>query len=89
MASAPIRVPEETHAEVQAAARLLDCSSGELLRRAWQAYRGTPEFQDDFRFAQKAFASGDLGVIAERLRERGEQRAAQRAAGIRESRSEG
>lgn len=89
MASSPIRVPEEIHAEVQAASRLLDCSSGELVRRAWEAYRDTPEFQDDFRFAQKAFASGDLGEIAERLRERGEQRAARRAAAIRESRSKG
>ena len=79
MSSIPMRVPEDVHSEVQAAARLLDRSPGELLRQAWEVYRKTPEFREDFTAAQKAFASGDVAAIAARLEERGQERAARRA----------
>lgn len=83
-----MRVPKDLHAEVVTAARMLDRTPGELLRRAWEFYRRTPEFRDDFTFAQKAFASGDLKAIAARLQERGQERAARRAAAVRESRAD-
>jgi len=81
-----MRVPDEVHSEVQVAARLLDRTTGDLLTRAWELYRQTPEFQDDFTFAQKAFATGDLKAIAARLDERAHARAAARAAAVREGR---
>lgn len=81
-----VRVPDEVHSEVNAAARLLDRTPGELLKLAWDAYRQTPEFQDDFTFAQKAFATGDLKTIAARLDEHAQERAARRAAAVREGR---
>jgi hypothetical protein len=80
MASQPVRVPDEVHEEVQNAARLLGCTSGELLARAWLAYRQSPEFREQFGFFQKAFAKGDIDAITERLRNQAVNRAADRAA---------
>jgi len=81
-----LRVPDQVHSEVTTVARLFDQTPGELLRRAWDAYRQTAEFQDDFAFAQKAFATGDLETIAGRLDERAHERARRRAAAVREGR---
>ena len=80
-----MRVPGDLHAEVVTAAHMLDRTPGELLQRAWELYRQTPEFHEDFTFAQRAFASGDLKVIAARLQERGQERASRRAAMARGS----
>ncbi|MGQ0826439.1 MAG: hypothetical protein ACT4OX_15650 [Actinomycetota bacterium] len=83
MASQPVRVPNEVYEEVQNAARLFDCTPGELFARAWESYRESPEFRDDFHTFQKAFASGDIDVVTQRLRERRTQRAADRSASSR------
>jgi hypothetical protein len=87
MTSKTVRVPEHVYAEVSGAAHLLDCAPGELLQRAWLAYRASPEFTEDFTFAQKAFAVGDLDAIAARLEEQRQERARRRAARARELRS--
>jgi hypothetical protein len=83
MASQPVRVPDEVHEEVQNAARLLGCTAGELLARAWLAYRESPEFRDEFAFFQKAFSKGDIDAITERLRSQAVTRAADRAVASR------
>jgi hypothetical protein len=83
MATQPVRVPDEVHEEVQNAARLLGCTSGELLARAWLAYRQSPEFREEFAFFQKAFSAGDLDAVTEHLRGLGTARAADRAAASR------
>lgn len=75
MATNPIRVPESVHNEVHAAARLLGCNAAELLARAWEAYRQSPEFISDFELAQKALSVGDLDAVAHRLSERAAERA--------------
>lgn len=82
-----MRVPDDVRSEVQAAARLLDQTPGELLRQAWEVYRQTPEFHEDFAFAQKAFAGGDLTAIAARLEERAQERASRRAGAVRGARA--
>jgi len=83
MATQPVRVPDEVHEEVQNAARLLGCTSGELLARAWLAYRESPEFREEFASFQKAFATGDLDAVTGRLRAHASARAADRAAASR------
>lgn len=88
MPTQPVRVPDGVHSEVQAAARVMGCTPAELLERAWEQYRATPEFRDDFAFAQKAFQVGDLEGLANRLQERGEARAAERAARVRSLRGD-
>lgn len=87
MATRPTRVPDVVHQEVQAAARMLGRSPGELLERAWLAYRQSPEFRDDFTRAQKAFATGDLDRVSGFLAERGRERARARADGVQAQRS--
>lgn len=87
MATRPTRVPEDVHQELQAAARILGRSPGELLERAWHAYRQSHEFRDDFTLAQKAFASGDLDRVSGFLAERGRDRARSRAEGVQALRS--
>jgi hypothetical protein len=82
MATNPIRVPEDVHLEVLAAARLIGCNASELMERAWNLYRQTPEFVADFELAQKAFSVGDLNAIASRLNEQAADRARQRAAAV-------
>lgn len=79
MATQPVRVPDEVHEEVQNAARLLGCTSGELLARAWLAFRQSPEFREEFTFFQKAFSAGDLDAVTEHLRRLGVTRASDRA----------
>jgi hypothetical protein len=82
-----MRVPEDVHHEVQSAARLLGCPPAELLERAWSSYRQSLEFKEDFSFAQKALAIGDLDAITARLQERSRERAERRAAVARSSRT--
>lgn len=79
MASQPVRVPDNVYEELQNAARLMDCTPGELLERAWSSYRQTPEFTEDFTAFQKAFAKGDIDAVTERLRTASAERAARRA----------
>jgi hypothetical protein len=88
MATNPVRVPSDVHAEVQAASRLMGCTAPELLERAWRLYRETAEFKGDFEHAQKAFAVGDVDAVATRLYERGMSRAHDRAAAVRGLRRE-
>ncbi len=71
------------YTEVQAAAHLLGCNAAELLERAWNAYRQTPDFREDFEHAQKAISVGDLDSIASRLQERSAARAKQRAEAVK------
>ena len=79
MATNPIRVPESVRSEVHTAARLLGCNAAELLARAWEAYRQSPEFVSEFEFAQKALSVGDVDAVAHRLHEQAAQRAKRRA----------
>jgi hypothetical protein len=83
MATNPIRVPESTHSEVHAAARLLGCNAAELLSRAWEAYRQSSEFLGDFEYAQKALSVGDIDAVAHRLNEQAAQRAHRRAESVK------
>ena len=83
MPTNPTRIPDQTHREVSATARLLGCTPGELLQRAWDCYRQTPEFKEDFTVAQKAFQTADLDFLARHLDERASQRASSRAAAVR------
>ncbi len=65
MPSQPVRVPHNVYEELQNAARLMDCTPGELLDRAWSSYRQTPEFTEDFTAFQKAFAKGDIDAVSD------------------------
>ena len=82
MATNPIRVPESVHGEVHAAARLLGCNAADLLARAWEAYRQSPEFRSEFEFAQEALSVGDIDAVAHRLHEQAAQRAKSRASAV-------
>lgn len=75
MATNPIRVPDTVHGEVHTAARLLGCNAADLLARAWEAYRQSPEFVSEFEFAQKALSVGDIDAVSVRLHEQAAQRA--------------
>ena len=70
MGSQPVRVASEVYEEVQQTAQLLGCSSGELLAKAWDVYRQSPEFQKDFTDFQQLVRSGDFAAVTQRLRER-------------------
>jgi hypothetical protein len=83
MSSTPVRIPDTTTTEIQATARLFGVTPGELIERAWAAYRATPQFRDDFQWFQKAVSVGDVNAIATRLEERRHQAAASKAAKIR------
>jgi len=83
MATNPVRVPETVHNEVHTAARLLGCNAAELLERAWQSFRQSPEFLNDFEQAQKAFSVGDLDHVASRLYEQSAHRAKRRADAVK------
>jgi hypothetical protein len=85
--SAPVRVPDDLYREVQGAARLLGCTPGELLERAWDAYRAGPELKGDFELAQKALQSGDVGLLADHYRERRHSRARSKVEKVDRSRS--
>jgi hypothetical protein len=85
--SVPVRVPEEIYEQVNAVSRVLGCTPGELLQRSWEAYRATPQFKETFELAQKAFAVGDLGVLADHYRSARYERAAAKAATARKGRS--
>lgn len=89
MATNPIRVPESVHSEVHAAARLLGCTAAELLARAWEAYRQSPEFVAEFEYAQKALSVGDIDAVAHRLHEQARERARRRAASVKALRRKG
>lgn len=89
MATNPVRVPASVHNEVHTAARLLGCNAAELLARAWEAYRQSPEFVAEFEFAQKAFSVGDLDAVAFRLHEQATERARRRADAVKDLRREG
>jgi len=80
--TSPVRVPEAVHNEVNAAARLLGCNAAELLERAWQSFRQSPEFVAEFELARKAFSVGDLDVVASRLYEQSTDRARRRAQAV-------
>ncbi|MFP5325998.1 MAG: hypothetical protein ACLGHT_00780 [Acidimicrobiia bacterium] len=88
MATNPIRVPESVHGEVHAAARLLGCNAAELLARAWEAYRESPEFVAEFEYAQKALSVGDIDAVAHRLHEQATERARRRADAVKALRRE-
>ena len=60
-----------------------DAYDNQLLARAWLAYRESPEFREEFASFQKAFATGDLDAVTERLRAHASARAADRAAASR------
>lgn len=79
VATNPVRVPEDVHGEVLVAARLLGCNAAELLERAWQSFRQSPEFIGEFESARKAFAAGDLDSVASRLAGQSTERARRRA----------
>jgi hypothetical protein len=49
--------------------------SGELLERAWDAYRAGPAFKGDFEYAQKALRTGEMARLAEHYRDRRRSRA--------------
>jgi hypothetical protein len=83
MATNPVRVPEVVHSEVHTAARLLGCNAAELLERAWNSYRQSPEFVADFEVAQKAFSVGDLDLVASRLHDQAADRARRRADAVK------
>lgn len=83
MTTTPIRVPESVHSEVHTAARLLGSNAAQLLARAWEAYRQSPEFVSEFEFAQKALSVGDFDAVAHRLDEQAAQRAKRRADAVR------
>ncbi len=83
MATNPIRVPELVHSEVHTAARVLGCNAAELLSRAWEAYRHSPEFRTEFEFAQKALSVGDIDAVAHRLHEQSTERAGRRAEAVK------
>jgi len=89
MATNPVRVPNAVHGEIHAAARLLGCNASELLERAWQSFRESPEFVAEFELAQKAFSVGDLDLVASRLYEQSSQRAKRRADSVSALRREG
>jgi len=82
MATKVIRAPEAVHSEVHAAARVLGCNPSELLERAWESFRQSPEFAEDFDLARKAFSVGDLDLVASRLHDQSIERARQRAAAV-------
>lgn len=69
--------------EVQAAARMFGCDASELLTRAWQEYRTTPQFVHDYETMQKAFSVGDLDAVTSVMRSRSEERAASRADAVK------
>ncbi len=79
MGTNPIRVPQAVHSEVHAAARLLGCNAAELLARAWETYRRSPEFLAEFEYAQNALSVGGIDAVAHRLHEQSAQRAKRRA----------
>ena len=87
MTTNPVRVPASVHSEVNAAARVLGCNTAELLEKAWNVYRHSPEFASDFDIAQKAFATGDLDYLASRMQEQAAERAQRRAAAVQQLRS--
>ena len=76
----PLRVPESIHQEVSAAAQMLGETPSVLLARAWDAYKGTSDFQQDFNTFQKAYATGDFDIIVSTLSARSHERARQKAA---------
>lgn len=78
----PVRVPTTVHGEVHAAARLLGCNASELLERAWESFRRSPEFATEFELAQKAFSVGDLDFVASFIHRQAEDRATQRAQAV-------
>ncbi len=82
MATNPVRVPESVHTEVQTASRMLGCSTSELMERAWEAFRQSPGFIEEFEFARKAFSVGDLEAVANSLHVQGKNRARERAAAV-------
>lgn len=88
VSTSPVRVPEAVHREVLTASRLFGCNASELLERAWQAYRQSPEFVDDFALAQKAFSVGDVDAVASLLHDRSTERARRRAASVQALRRE-
>jgi hypothetical protein len=88
MATNPVRVPEEVHTEVQAAARLLGCSAPELLERAWTLFRQSPEFVSEFELAQKAFSVGDLNHVTAYMHDQAVGRARRRSDAVRALRTQ-
>ncbi|MHB8449300.1 MAG: hypothetical protein ACYDAQ_02360 [Mycobacteriales bacterium] len=79
MTTKVVRIEADAAQESAAAARLLGKSQSELLARAWEQYRLSAEFRSTFQAAQKAIATGDLGVIGEELQAAAKGRAAARA----------
>ena len=84
--SAPVRVPDDIHQELQGASRLMGCTPGELLAQAWESFRQSPSFRHDLERAQKAFMAGDLSFLASQYRERRHGRARAKAVAVQELR---
>ena len=82
VATSPVRVPATVHNEVHATARLFGCSASELLDRAWQSFRESPDFMAEFEAAQKAFSVGDLDHLTSRLTQHAADRADRRASSV-------
>jgi hypothetical protein len=80
MATSPVRVPDDVHAEAVAAARVLGSTPGALLADAWHVYVRSSEFTAAFTDAQKAIATKDLAFLKRNLDEAARKRASQRAA---------
>lgn len=76
----PVRIPLQVGLEVRATALVLDMSAAEVLEQAWNHFKASPEFKEQFLSYQEAFASGDLESIATELHRRSVERAVERAA---------
>jgi len=83
MASHPVRVERGTYEEVQGASRLLGRTPGELLARAWDQYKRTDEFREEFHHVQQIIESGDLGELTRHLDERADAWADEAAGEVR------
>jgi hypothetical protein len=82
----PVRVDRETYEELQASSRLLGLTPAGLLRRAWETYKETPEFREQFEWAQKAFAVGDIDALTRMLDEQADRWAESAVSEIRKYR---
>jgi hypothetical protein len=83
MGTKTIRVTEQVHEEVQGLSEMLGYTPAQLLERAWSTYRRSPEFHDDFHYAQQAYLKDDPDAVLELLQERRRKRAAKAAAEAR------
>lgn len=83
MASTVIRVPERVQQEIQVASRVTGQSVGELVDKAWQYFKETPQFEAELKSAQEALAAGDIERVTDLVIEHAARNKAQ---SIRQSR---